>query len=230
MRDGHQRGVAQARTAPQDAAVGDRQQGLHDLVGAPAGVCPGVEPGVHAQAHDVEQGIAGDGCQQQHQTPGEQDAHLPDGDEDDHGVEEEEDGCRPQVALEDEQEQRHAGEDQRGRQQGDERRRPPAVRLPAGEGGQAFCQVSRQKGNQEQLERLGWLQVDPAAAQPHARTISERVGAEDDGQGGEQQAGKEPDVLVALQEGKVGRQAQPEGEDAKTEPDPQALAQSESRE
>ncbi|MGD2158693.1 MAG: hypothetical protein PVG32_17575 [Anaerolineales bacterium] len=62
----HPRGP-QTRAAPQQAPVGDRQQGLHDLIGAPAGVQPRVEPGIHPQAHHVEELVADHAGQDQTQ-------------------------------------------------------------------------------------------------------------------------------------------------------------------
>ena len=49
-----------------------------------------------------------------------------------------------------------------------------------GKPGQVSCQVN----DQEDLKRLGGLEVDPAATQPHARPKTGRVGAQEDCQGG----------------------------------------------
>ena len=58
VRHGNNTGVAHSGAAPKESAVGNRDQRLHNLVGTPAGVQPGVDPGLHAQTHDIEEQVA----------------------------------------------------------------------------------------------------------------------------------------------------------------------------
>ena len=66
---------------------------------------------------------------------------------------------------------------------------------------QPVSQVGGQEDDDQQLERLGWLQVDAAQPDPQGRAAAARVDAEDEGQRGQQQSAGQPQVLVAPQDG-----------------------------
>ena len=94
-----------------------------------------------------------------------------------------------------------------------------------GEERQAAGKVGGQVDDQQEFERLGRLEIEAAAAQPQARPATQRVGAEDERQGGEEKAAGQPEVLVAAQEAQVGWQAQPQDEHPTADDQPERLTQ-----
>ena len=114
---------------------------------------------------DVDKIIAEQTDNEKQSGVGEQGAFAVGGEVEDAGVEHDEDGCCAKVALDEEQEKSDASEEE-----GWENERE---NLPAAWG--FIGEVGGEVDDEEQLERLGGLEVDAAKSQPETGTYAKRI-------------------------------------------------------
>jgi hypothetical protein len=115
MDDGDDGGGADSESSTEEATIGDGDEGLNDLKGTATGVGVGVDPGIHADADDIEEIVGDDGGDDEEQAADEDIATLT-GAEVEHGDKDgEEQGASAEIALRDKDEKGEApNEEERG--------------------------------------------------------------------------------------------------------------------